>query len=56
MFKSMMETTVYQEDRLISFSGLVGIVGGSLGLFLGFSGYGIFAEIVEKIIDFISFI
>ena len=45
---STMATDVYQEELLLSPQAAVGAVGGSLGLFLGWSLYGLIADMLDN--------
>ena len=50
---TMMENMKYKEELLVTTPNFVGGVGGSFGLFLGFSCYGVFSYMVEKFFDLI---
>ena len=45
---SSMATDVYKEELLLSTEAAVGAVGGSLGLFLGWSFYGLVVDLLDN--------
>ena len=45
---SSMTVDYYKEDLMLNLPAVVGAVGGSLGLFLGFSCYGVLSDIIDN--------
>ena len=48
---TMMEIMKYKEEYLVTDANFLGGIGGSLGLFLGFSCYGVFSYMVDNFFD-----
>ena len=45
---SSMTVDYYKEDLMLNLPAVVGAVGGALGLFLGFSCYGVLSDIIDN--------